>query len=256
MGGGFIKVCAYFPYPVKVWVNGHEWAKRQALAAGLAFTALSNGFASCADPAALQEICDRFGPGTCSVFEKWWLHPLPLTFAARDHDAGSGGSCPCGRWRSPAPSSSTCRAMPAGSSSRCCARTWTWACPENAELLFRRGETRGFPSGPPPGGLDQEIDQRCELVTMNVFYKSRPHRGWSRSREIFAGLRVGGWLGLPAVAGWSWGCGFPAGSPRGDAVSGVRAGCRGWEGGGGLFVTKAYLWDRSPYKSLAAGTRP
>jgi len=64
MGPGFIKICSYFPYPVKVWVNGHEWAKRQALAAGLPFTALSNGFSSCADPAALQAICDRFGPGT------------------------------------------------------------------------------------------------------------------------------------------------------------------------------------------------
>ena len=30
-GPAFIKVCAYFPYPVKVWVNGHEWAKRQAI---------------------------------------------------------------------------------------------------------------------------------------------------------------------------------------------------------------------------------
>lgn len=29
-GSAFIKICAYFPYPVKVWVNGHEWAKRQA----------------------------------------------------------------------------------------------------------------------------------------------------------------------------------------------------------------------------------
>lgn len=24
-GPAFIKVCAYFPYPIKVWVNGHEW---------------------------------------------------------------------------------------------------------------------------------------------------------------------------------------------------------------------------------------
>ena len=29
-GPAFIKVCSYFPYPAKVWVNGHEWAKRQA----------------------------------------------------------------------------------------------------------------------------------------------------------------------------------------------------------------------------------
>ena len=59
---GFIKVCAYFPYPVKVWVNGHEWAKRQAGHAGIGFTELSNGFATCEDPAGLQAICDRLGP--------------------------------------------------------------------------------------------------------------------------------------------------------------------------------------------------
>jgi len=42
----FIKVCAHFPYPAKIWVNGHEWAKRQAERAGIGFTALSNGFAA------------------------------------------------------------------------------------------------------------------------------------------------------------------------------------------------------------------
>ena len=31
-GPGFIKLCSYFPYPAKVWLNGHEWAKRQASA--------------------------------------------------------------------------------------------------------------------------------------------------------------------------------------------------------------------------------
>jgi hypothetical protein len=39
-GPAFIKVCAYFPYPVKVWLNGHEWAKQQARRAG-------SGSASC-----------------------------------------------------------------------------------------------------------------------------------------------------------------------------------------------------------------
>ena len=29
-GPGFIKICTFFPYPAKVWLNGHEWAKRQA----------------------------------------------------------------------------------------------------------------------------------------------------------------------------------------------------------------------------------
>ena len=37
-GPAFVKVCAYFPYPAKIWVNGHEWAKRQARKAGIGFT--------------------------------------------------------------------------------------------------------------------------------------------------------------------------------------------------------------------------
>jgi hypothetical protein len=42
-GPAFVKVSAYFPYPMKIWVNGHEWAKRQAVKAGIEFTELSTG---------------------------------------------------------------------------------------------------------------------------------------------------------------------------------------------------------------------
>ena len=87
-GSGFVKVCAYFPYPAKIWINGHEWAKRQATKAGLGFTALSNGFADCDDPAALQDICDRLGAGTINVFAQRWLSRLPLPFGEADRDGG------------------------------------------------------------------------------------------------------------------------------------------------------------------------
>jgi hypothetical protein len=87
-GAAFIKICAYFPYPVKVWVNGHEWAKRQCVKAGIGFTALSNGFASCQDPQALQEICDRLGPGSINVFFQRWMSVLPLPLTAADRAAG------------------------------------------------------------------------------------------------------------------------------------------------------------------------
>src|SRR6266568_5206380 len=87
-GPAFIKICAYFPYPGKIWVNGHEWAKRQATRAGLAFRELSNGFAACDDPAALQAICDRLGPGTINAFVQRWLHRLPLPLGPADRDAG------------------------------------------------------------------------------------------------------------------------------------------------------------------------
>jgi hypothetical protein len=87
-GPGFIKVCTYFPYPAKVWLNGHEWAKRQARREGIAFTALANGFASCDDPIALQAICDRFGPDEVQGFFDRWSAVIPTPFTDVDREAG------------------------------------------------------------------------------------------------------------------------------------------------------------------------
>jgi hypothetical protein len=173
MGGGFIKICSYFPYPVKAWCNGHEWAKRQALAAGIGFTALSNGFADCDDPAALQAICDRFGPGTVQVWFERWMARIPLPLSDADRDAGY--------WRE--------LSMRQVETSRtlvfdqdCHARAFFEALlcenmdlgrPENVELLFRRGQRLGgYSRTPPGGGFKTKIDRYCDLVTVNVFYKS------------------------------------------------------------------------------------
>jgi len=87
-GPGFIKICTYFPYPAKVWCNGHEWAKRQAAKAGIAFGALANGFASCSDPAGLQAICDAFGPGDIQAFFDHWSGVIPTPFTPADRAAG------------------------------------------------------------------------------------------------------------------------------------------------------------------------
>jgi hypothetical protein len=89
-GLGFIKLCAYVPYPGKVWANGHEWAKRQALADGLAFTELANGFASCADPARLQAICDQLGPTHLQAFFDRWITIIPTPLNTADQQAGYG----------------------------------------------------------------------------------------------------------------------------------------------------------------------
>jgi len=87
-GLGFIKLCAYFPYPGKVWANGHEWAKRQACREGLAFTELANGFASCAEPAHLQAICDRLGPADLQAFFDRWMTIIPTPLTIADQQAG------------------------------------------------------------------------------------------------------------------------------------------------------------------------
>jgi hypothetical protein len=173
MGSGFIKICSYFPYPVKAWVNGHEWAKRQAAAAGIGFTALSNGFASCADPAGLQAICDRFGPGTVQVWFERWMARLPLPLTGADRDAGYW-------WELSMRQVETSRTLVFDED--CHARAFFEALlcenmdlgrPENVELLFRRGQRAGGHSSPPPGGgFKTKIDRYCDLVTLNVFYKS------------------------------------------------------------------------------------
>ena len=87
-GPGFIKLCSYFPYPGKVWLNGHEWAKRQATRVGLGFTALANGFATCPDPAWLQQLCDLLGPADLQGFFDRWIAVIPTPFTAADRAGG------------------------------------------------------------------------------------------------------------------------------------------------------------------------
>jgi hypothetical protein len=172
MGPGFIKICTYFPYPVKVWLNGHEWAKRQAAAAGIGFTALSNGFASCDDPDALQRICDRFGPGTVQVWFERWMARIPLPLTGEDRGAGYW-------WELSMRQIETSRTLVFDGDVH--ARAFFEALlrenmdlgrPENVELLFRRGQRRGRPAIAPARGFRTAIDQHCDMVTINVFYKN------------------------------------------------------------------------------------
>jgi hypothetical protein len=87
-GPGFIKICTYFPYPAKIWLNGHEWAKRQARRARIEFTELANGFAACGRPERLQAICDRFGPADIQGFFDRWIIRIPAPLGPGERDAG------------------------------------------------------------------------------------------------------------------------------------------------------------------------
>lgn len=88
-GPGFIKICTYFPYPIKVWLNGHAWAARQCENTGIDYQALEdNGFRSCADPDALQRICDRLGPNQIQAWFERWMTVIPTPLG---HDDRAGG---------------------------------------------------------------------------------------------------------------------------------------------------------------------
>jgi hypothetical protein len=87
-GPAFIKVCTYAPYPVKVCLNGHEWVKQQLRQKGIAFEPLDNGFLSCAQPQALQALCDELGDTQVQAFFDKWLAQLPWPLTREDRHAG------------------------------------------------------------------------------------------------------------------------------------------------------------------------
>jgi hypothetical protein len=153
-----------------VWLNGHEWAKRQATRAGIGFTELSNGFATCADPAALQHICDRLGPGTIGVFFERWMSRLPVPLTEHDRAAGYW-------WELSMRQVEVSRTLvfdaprhARGFFEALVADNLDLGRPDSVELIF---------AGPPRGGRPRKLDcvpktkivTRDTGVTVNAFYK-------------------------------------------------------------------------------------
>ena len=87
-GPFFIKFCTYFPFNAKLYLNGHEYAKRQLARKGIAFEALDNGILSCADPKQLQQICDGLSADKIDGLLRKWLRLLPHPFTGADRKAG------------------------------------------------------------------------------------------------------------------------------------------------------------------------
>jgi hypothetical protein len=169
-GPAFIKVCTYCPWPVKIWVNGHEWAKQQARKLGVRFTELSNGFASCDDPALLQRICDRLQAGTIEVFFQRWMHRLPLPLGPADRDAGWWWECSMAQVEM---SRTIVFAQPRY------ARAFFEALvtdnldlgrPDTIEIVFDR-RVRGGSKRPTTGEFKTKVVGRGAEVTVNAFYK-------------------------------------------------------------------------------------
>ena len=78
-GPAFIKISSYCPFAVKVWLNGHQWAKRQARRERIAFEALDNGFACCEQSKRLQAICRSLSADDIRRFFAYWMAVIPLS---------------------------------------------------------------------------------------------------------------------------------------------------------------------------------
>ena len=87
-GPAFIKICSYVPFPIKVYINGHEWVKRQLEKKGIAFEALDNGFLTCSDPQSLQKISDQLTSFQIEAFFYKWIARFPYPLTKEDQWAG------------------------------------------------------------------------------------------------------------------------------------------------------------------------
>jgi hypothetical protein len=87
-GPGFVKTVAYAPFPVWIYLNGHEWAKRQARKQGICFEELDNGFRQTDDAAALAAICASLAAREVERFFRRWQALLPSPFTAADRRRG------------------------------------------------------------------------------------------------------------------------------------------------------------------------
>ncbi len=87
-GPSFIKLCSYAPFAGRVWLNGHEWVKRQLQKRGIPFTALDNCLLDAPDAATVQEVCDQLSASHVQAFFRRWMAVLPQPLTAEDRRAG------------------------------------------------------------------------------------------------------------------------------------------------------------------------
>ena len=164
---------------------------------GIGFAELSNVFASATDPAGLQAICDRFGPGSIGVFAECWWSVLPLPLTDADRAAGYW-------WELSMRQVEVSRTLEFDAPRR--ARGFFEALvadnldigrPEVIELIFRRGQRRGRPAA---GEFKTKIVTYGTEVNVNAFYRhsrikqylndgSTAHETWSTTLAIWACLR-------------------------------------------------------------------
>lgn len=84
----FIKFCSYFPYAVKLCLNGHEWLKRQLTRRGIAYQPLDNGIRSSPHAGRVQQIASDLDAAKIEAMFRKWLRRLPHPFTAAQRAAG------------------------------------------------------------------------------------------------------------------------------------------------------------------------
>ena len=84
-GPALIKICAYFPYPIKIWLNGHEYAKRAATKATPGRAAARRGAYRQTHPGLRQVIKGHVATGPVRRFSAVGLVGIDEDTGIHDH---------------------------------------------------------------------------------------------------------------------------------------------------------------------------
>ena len=83
-GRMFLRICPYFPFSARVCLNQHHWIANRLRQQGIRFRQSTNAFASCSDPAMLQQIADSLTAKDLSRCARKWLAQLTPFFTERE----------------------------------------------------------------------------------------------------------------------------------------------------------------------------
>lgn len=87
-GPTFIKLSGYAPWGGRLWLNGHEWLKRQLTKRCVAYESLDNGFRWVQQPELLAQLAHQLGADHIRAYFARWMHQLPGPLTAEDGAAG------------------------------------------------------------------------------------------------------------------------------------------------------------------------
>lgn len=87
-GCSFIRIGTYLPFPMRVWLNPHEWVEQSMRAQGRTCQRVGNSFMATDDPEKLQRACDAFNSETVRRFLSRWLKQIPLPLEDQDRQNG------------------------------------------------------------------------------------------------------------------------------------------------------------------------
>lgn len=75
-GQMWLRICPYFPFNARVYLNGHNWLARFMREQGIQFRQCNNAFLSCSDPHTLQYYSDWLRPAHIEACAYYWFNTL------------------------------------------------------------------------------------------------------------------------------------------------------------------------------------